>query len=120
MKKHSLIKCAVGAFVVFGTVAAYAESSDTASTASAAANSAPSARQIRKANRLLAKQVRSALVRVKGLDSSGIVVIAKGSVVTLGGSVPDASQMPLAVSAAQGVKGVSEVHNSLTIKALGQ
>lgn len=66
------------------------------------------------------KQVRSALVRVKGLDSGSVVVVANGSVVTLGGSVPDASQIPTAVSAAQGVKGVSEVHNSLTIKARGQ
>ena len=120
MKRPSLIKWAVGAFVVFGTVAAYAQSSDTASTNAATENPAPSAKQVRKANRLLAKQVRSALVRVKGLDSSGITPIVKGSVVTLGGSVPDASQMPLAVSAAQGVAGVSEVHNSLTIKTPGE
>jgi hyperosmotically inducible protein len=73
----------------------------------------------RKANRLLSKQVRTALAKVKGLDSGDIVVIAKGSVVTLGGSVPDASQMPLAVTAAQGVQGVTEVHNTLSIKARG-
>lgn len=120
MKKHNLIKWVVGGFVVLGTAAAYAQTSDTASTESAALSSAPSAKETRKANRLLAKQVRRALVRVKDLDSGSVVVIAKGSVVTLGGSVPDAGQIPRAVSAAQGVTGVSEVHNSLTIKARGQ
>lgn len=120
MKKQSLIKSVIGACVVLGTAAAYAQTSDTASIGLATVGSAPSAKETRKANRLLEKQVRSALVRVKGLDSGSVVVVANGSVVTLGGSVPDASQIPTAVSAAQGVKGVSEVHNSLTIKARGQ
>jgi hyperosmotically inducible periplasmic protein len=83
------------------------------------ASGVPSAKAIRKANRLLSKQVHRVLVKIKGLDSSAIVVIAKGSVITLGGSVPDASQIPLAVSAAQGVQGVSQVHNSLAIKQPG-
>jgi hyperosmotically inducible periplasmic protein len=81
---------------------------------------ASSAKEVRKANRLMSKRVRTVLVKVKGLDSTAIVVIAKGSVVTLGGSVPDASQIALAMSAAQGVQGVTQVNNRLTIKAPGQ
>lgn len=119
MKKHSLMKLTVGAFFVLGAATAYAQTSDTEATAPAAASAAPTAKEMRKANRLLSKQVRTALAKVKGLDSGDIVVIAKGSVVTLGGSVPDASQMPLAVTAAQGVQGVTEVHNTLSIKARG-
>lgn len=119
MKKHGLIKWTVAAFVVLGAAAAYAQTSDT-QAAAPAASAAPGAKEMRKANRLLSKQVRRVLVKVKGLDSSAITVVAKGSVVTLGGSVPDASQIPLAVSAAQGVQGVSQVHDSLIIKAPGQ
>lgn len=116
---NSLIKVAVCACAVFGAAAAYAQTSDTTATAPEMASAAPSAKDIRKANRALSKRVRSVLVKVKGLDSSAIVVVAKGSVVTLGGSVPDSSQIPLAVSAAQGVDGVTEVHNSLSIKQPG-
>jgi len=119
VKKHSLMKLTVGAFFVLGAATAYAQTSDTEATAPVAASAAPTAKEMRKANRLLSKQVRTALAKVKGLDSGDIVVIAKGSVVTLGGSVPDASQMPLAVTAAQGVQGVTEVHNTLSIKARG-
>jgi hyperosmotically inducible periplasmic protein len=118
MKKHGFIKWIVVTFVVLGTADAYAQKTD-ADTVAQVASGVPSAKAIRKANRLLSKQVHRALVKIKGLDSSAIVVIAKGSVITLGGSVPDASQIPLAVSAAQGVQGVSQVHNNLTIKQPG-
>jgi osmotically-inducible protein OsmY len=40
--------------------------------------------------------------------------------VTLEGSVPDPSQIEVAVSAAKGVKGVNAVSDKLTIKAEGQ
>lgn len=119
MKTHSLVRWMVAAFVALGTAAAYAQTSDTKTGAPAAVSSATDAKAMRKADRLLSKRVRRVLVKVKGLNSSAIVVIAKGSVVTLGGSVPDASQIPLAVSAAQGVEGVTEVHESLTIKQPG-
>lgn len=84
--------------------------------AGASASQAPSAKQIRKASHLLEKQVRRALVRVKGLDSTNMVVVARGGVVTLSGSVPDASQIPLAVSGSQHVSGVTEAHDSLQVR----
>jgi hyperosmotically inducible periplasmic protein len=120
VKKQSLVKWAVGALTVLSMSAAYAQASDTEATASATMSPAPTAKEMRKANRLMSKRVRQALVKVKGLDSSAIVVIAKGDKITLGGSVPDASQIPLAVNAAQGVQGVSDVRNTLSIKQPGQ
>ncbi|WP_245616660.1 type VI secretion system Vgr family protein [Paraburkholderia acidipaludis] len=84
--------------------------------AGASTSQAPSAKQIRKASHLLEKQVRRALVRVKGLDSTNVVVVARGGVVTLGGSVPAASQIPPAVSGSQHVSGATEAHDSLQVR----
>jgi hyperosmotically inducible periplasmic protein len=120
MKERITIKCAIVTLALLGMSAAYAQASNAGSTTATATAPASSQSQIRKANRLLSKRVRQTLVKVKGLDSSAIVVIAKGDKITLGGSVPDASQIPLAISAAQGVQGVSEVSNSLRIKQPGE
>nr|WP_241030967.1 BON domain-containing protein [Paraburkholderia sp. Ac-20347] len=65
---------------------------------------------------MLAKSVRRALVKVKGLDSTNVVVLAKNGDIVVGGSVPDSSQIPLAISTAQGVADVKSVKNALTIK----
>jgi hyperosmotically inducible periplasmic protein len=120
MKRHNIIKWTIGVLLTLGVVTAYAQSSDTTAYAPASASPAQGAAAQRKANRLLSKQVRRVLVKVKGLDSSAIVVIAKGGAITLGGSVPEASQTALAVSAAQGVPGVDSVREKLIIKAPGQ
>lgn len=124
MKNISLISVAGSALLVFGAATAHAQGSEAepqvSATALALASAPPSARSIRHANRLLAKDVRRTLVRVKGLDSRSIVVIARGDAVTLGGSVPDASQIELATTAAKGVKGVASVSEKLTVRAQGQ
>jgi hyperosmotically inducible periplasmic protein len=120
MKERIIVNLAIVTLAVAGMSAAYAQENNAGSTTATAASPASSQSQIRKANRLLSKRVRQTLVKVKGLDSSAIVVIAKGDKITLGGSVTDASQIPLAVSAAQGVQGVSEVSNSLRIKQRGE
>lgn len=96
------------------------DSGVTASAPAPAMTPAQNRRAMRKADRLLAKQVRRALVHVKGLDSTRIVVIARGGDVTLGGSVPEAGQIGLAHTAAQGVSGVRSVSDSLNLKAQGQ
>jgi hyperosmotically inducible periplasmic protein len=120
MEVRIFSRLTVGVLIGLCASNAYAQSSETAtSPTEASANAAPSAKQIRKANHLLEKQVRRALVHVKGLDSTNVIVVARGSVVTLGGSVPDGSQMPIAVSTARGVSGVTEVHNSLQIRQPG-
>lgn len=120
MKKDGFIKWKVGALIMLGAVTAYAQTNDNAGAAATAENYPQSAKQIRRADHLLAKQIRKALVHAKGLDSGDVVVSAKGSVVTLGGSVPEASQIPLAVATAKEVKGVTEVHDAIRVKAPGQ
>lgn len=120
MEKINALRWIAGALVVLGTAAAYAQGGDTDAAALPSAGSVPSAKAQRKADRLLAKEVRHTLVRVKGLDSGGIVVFARRGAVTLGGSVPEPGQITSAVSAAKDVKGVDTVKNSLTVKALGQ
>jgi osmotically-inducible protein OsmY len=118
--KKRLIASVRGLLVARGAANVYAQdgAASDATAVSASASSIPKA--IRTATRQLGKTVRRALVKVKELNSSNVVVVAKGGVILLGGSVPDASQIDLAVSAAKGVNGVSAVSNSLTIKAVGQ
>jgi hyperosmotically inducible protein len=120
VKEINFIRWVAGALVVLAAATVHAQGSETEAVAQASAGSVPSAKSIRAANRQLAKTVRRTLVKVKGLDSGNIVVVAKGSTVLLGGSVPDASQIALAVSSAKGVKGVGTVNNSLSVKQLGQ
>ena len=120
MKLTSLLRLAGGLLVVLGTVTAYAQTSSAPAEASTEAPASASARSIRQANRLLARDVRRTLVRVRGLDSGNIVVVARGGSVMLGGSVPAASQIELATEAAKGVKGVTSVSEKLTIRAVGQ
>jgi hyperosmotically inducible periplasmic protein len=107
-----------------GAPSAYAQpqgdSGVAASAPAPAMTPAQNRRAIRKADHLLAKQVRRALVHVKGLDSTQVVVVAHGGDVTLGGSVPEAGQIALAHTAAQGVSGVHSVRDSLSVKAPGQ
>lgn len=127
MKKNRLVRWTAGALFVtaigaFGALGAYAQpqgGSDVIASAPAT-TPAQSKGAIRKADRLLAKQVRQALVRVKGLDSGRIDVIARSGKITLGGSVPEAGQIDLAIASAKGASGVSDVTNSLSVKAPGQ
>ncbi|MBU9293925.1 BON domain-containing protein [Burkholderia multivorans] len=74
---------------------------------------------LKAANRKLQKTVMRSLSQTRGLDASNILVVARGAVVTLAGSVPKAEQVELAVSAARAVSGVSEVRNDLTIRPEG-
>ena len=120
MKEINFIRWAAGAALVLAAATVYAQGSETDAVVQATGASAPSAKSIRAANRQLAKTVRRALIKVKGLDSGKIVVVAKGGAVLLGGSVPDANQIELAVSSAKTVNGVISVNNSLTVLQVGQ
>lgn len=121
MKNIRWIPLTACALIAFGVSSAHAQGSEAASVPASVSAAAPlTPKEMRKANRQLAKAVRRALVKVKGLDSSNVIVVAKSGHILLGGSVPEAGQIGLVVSAAQGVQGVSAVQNSLTIKAQGQ
>ncbi|SMG59100.1 BON domain-containing protein [Paraburkholderia susongensis] len=119
MKAFPAIKVIGGALIVLASLNAYAQSSDAAATAAPAAT-APTTKQVRAANRALQRKVRGTLAKTKGLSVANITVRARDGAVTLAGSVPEASQIELATTAAQGVAGVTSVRNALTIRALGQ
>ena len=72
----------------------------------------------RKANHQLEMKVRKALDGAK-LDTGNVRVIARGTKVSLEGTVPDASQIPVAGTTAAGVPGVVSVSNALSVQEEG-
>ncbi len=126
MKSHYITNMIGATLVALSIGVAHAQTDAGASTAAAVSSaSAPvSAKAARKAmraeNRALAKRVRQALAHTKGLQSSGINVIAKnGTTITLAGTVPDQTQMDLAVATSKSVSGVTSVKNSMTFEVEG-
>ncbi|TAL98796.1 MAG: BON domain-containing protein [Paraburkholderia sp.] len=103
---------------VAGTLAAYAQTPDgnVASTTAAAPASGASVKVIHAENRRLQKAVVRSLSHTKGVSAGNILVVARGGVVTLAGSVPDAAQVALAVNAARRVDGVKEVKETLAVR----
>ena len=121
MKAFQAIKMVGGALIVLASVNAYAQSSDAAAMAApTAASSATSAKSVKKADRALGRQVRTALSKTKGLSVANITVRSRSGAVTLAGTVPEQQQVDLATQTAQGVAGVTSVKNALTIRPVGQ
>lgn len=81
---------------------------------SAVSGEAP-AKGTKRANVLIAQNVRRALTKTQGLDVSNITVRARGGTVTLKGAVPDDEQVSRAAAAAAGVPGVTSVQNHIKI-----
>jgi len=73
----------------------------------------------RKTNRLLARDVRKALIRADDVDLSRMTVLARGGKVTLSGSVPEEDQIQLAEQHAKEVAGVTTVASRLAIAMPG-
>ena len=96
---------------IFLTSNVSAQGSVTQTTASAMQ---PSKAEMRAENRHTAAVVRRTLERTKGLDVSDIRVRARAGSVSLSGTVPDATQIATAGSAAGAVPGVKSVDNHLT------
>lgn len=67
------------------------------------------------ADRKLVRRISAVLSRIKGLDSTRILVRSRDGNVTLFGSVTESSQVTLAGNAAQGVNGVKSVRNFIRI-----
>ncbi|WP_395065393.1 BON domain-containing protein [Paraburkholderia silvatlantica] len=76
---------------------------------------AASSVSIKAANRALAKSVRRALGRVKGLDPTRIYVRASNGLVTLSGNLRTQAQIDLAGRTASAVQGVASVNNRIVI-----
>ena len=105
-----IIVAAVAATVA-GAAPAYAQTDTSASGTSAP----PTKKVIRKQNHQLEIKVRHALTATKHLDSSDIVILARGGEVTLLGEAPDASQITVAGSVAGKVPGVTGVTNNVRV-----
>ncbi|MFM0118802.1 MULTISPECIES: BON domain-containing protein [unclassified Paraburkholderia] len=123
------VKSKMRAIVRFGLVAALSaaiaplaafaqDGNNGAAVASAAAGSASSAKSIRAANRKLAKNVRTAMAKAKGIDMTQLFVYAKAGAITLSGSVPKSDQVDRAGEIARSVPGVSSVDNRLSVYAI--
>jgi hyperosmotically inducible protein len=112
MKALNIMKVAGGITAVVFALHVNAQASDAAASPAAAA--APLSKA---ANRALAKKVRHALARTKGLDPTHIYVKVVSGAVSLSGSAETEGQIDLAVKAAQGVDGITSVKNGLTVRS---
>ncbi|KVG65411.1 BON domain-containing protein [Burkholderia pseudomultivorans] len=120
MRYINRVRVAAGTLVMAGSVAfAHAQMLGIDAEPTAAASSSADKSALKAVNRKLQKTVMRNLSKTRGLDASNILVVARGGVVTLAGSVPKAEQIELAVSAARAVSSVSEVRNDLTIRPEG-
>jgi hyperosmotically inducible protein len=96
-----------------------APSASDATAASAAPSAVVTKKQMRKQDRALARAVRNALRKVKGMDVANIQVVSRTGIVTITGGVRDQSQIDASGAAAAHVAGVSRVDNRLTISDPG-
>ncbi|MBV8259465.1 MAG: BON domain-containing protein [Paraburkholderia sp.] len=115
MNATGMTQLASCALIAFASVVAYAQQTEGDGMTPAAP-----AKSTKAENHALGKKVRAALTKTKDLHAENITVKAHGGAVSLDGTVPDASQIDLATSAAKGVPGVTAVGNHLTIKEPGQ
>lgn len=119
MKRVYLLRRIGIIVLMLGMASAEAQPGSSDAQPSASEVARPDAKAIRAANRQLEKAVRRAFVKVKGLDSTNIVVVSRQGMVTLNGSVPEASQVELAVTTARNVHGVVAVNNRLSVRPPG-
>ncbi|QBR03729.1 BON domain-containing protein [Paraburkholderia pallida] len=101
------------ALVVLGTsaVTSTAFAQDSSNVASAKVE--------RKANRMLARDVRKALERAK-FDVDDVRILAKHGMVSLDGTVPDGDQLSRVPDVAGRVHGVTSVASNLTVREEGR
>ena len=123
MKNMKTFRLAVGAVVVATSMAAWSQTSETASapangtgTSAMAASGSAAPATGKKANRALRRQVYAAIGKHKEISAGDISVIAKDGMVTLNGTVTDASQVDKVAEIAKGVPGVTSVTNKLSVK----
>ena len=121
MKAIHAIKLAGTALLICGSIQAYAQASDAAPATPASTTSG--ARQhyksLKAANRALQRQVRSALVKDRGISMANVTIRARDGAVTLQGSVPLQDQSDRATEVAKSVPGVTSVRNALSIRPVG-
>ncbi|APR39490.1 BON domain-containing protein [Paraburkholderia sp. SOS3] len=122
MKAIQAIKVVGGALIVLASLNAYSQASDTGADMSTQPSAKQQHKAMKKADRVLARKVRGALAKAKGVSAANIIVRANASTgdVWLEGSVPEQPQVEQSTQVAQGVAGVKNVKNDLTIRPVGQ
>lgn len=104
---------------------AYAQNDASSATTVAASSSSltgvptTSRKEMKAADRKLARAVRKAIEHVKGLDATRIAIVANNGSITLAGSVPEDVQVDVAVQHAKAVPGVTNVTSRLDVGQLG-
>jgi hyperosmotically inducible protein len=120
---------AVAVLCAGGVPSAHAQDGASGASAVSAASAAAPATQtssagtsrkaMKAADRKLAYAVRKGIEHVKGLDATRITIVARDGKVTLTGSVPQESQIDMAVEHARVVPGVTSVVSRLEVGELG-
>jgi hyperosmotically inducible protein len=98
---------------------AYAQSNDAASTSSVTTTTQTRSTSTKKADRKLGLDVRRALSKASGMNTSNVFVRARGGAITLTGSVPDSEQIVKAGDVAKRVSGVTLVSNKIVLSPQG-
>jgi len=119
MKTVKLAALASALLIGMASAGAMAQASGVSATP-AAASVPMTKKEMRIANRQLAKAVRKALFHAKPtIPLANMVILVKDGVVSLAGSVPSTDMSAQATTVAQGVPGVKSVNNKLDIKEPG-
>jgi osmotically-inducible protein OsmY len=116
MRISALVAACTAVAVLISNVAIAQTSNNTVASQPAAGVTKAA---LRSQNRQLSKSVRHALYSTKGLAASNIAVIVKRGTVSLVGTVPDASQIPVAGDVAKRVPQVVAVDNRLIVEEEG-
>ncbi|MCC8403301.1 BON domain-containing protein [Paraburkholderia sp. MMS20-SJTN17] len=119
MRLVQLVNLTGGTLVVLACLGANAQPTSASGPASVASSAVQSAKEVKAANRQLAKDVRHALrnARSQGLSFTNIKVKANNGAVLLSGSVPDPAQIDLAIAVAKSVAGVESVSSRLVVRS---
>lgn len=115
MKAVILLKSLGAGLCIIAAFSAYAQSSGVASASSDPSRA--TAKSTRAADHKLDRDVRRALAKTRGIDSTNIFVRTRGGTVTLLGTVPSDDQISTAGEVAKGVAGVTSVSNKLSLTA---
>lgn len=119
MKKNARLKTLLALLSVMLSFNVWSQSTPATSATeggTAAASGGTTAQSARRANRALRRSVYAALAKHKEIDAGSISIVAKNGVLTLNGTVPDASQIEAVEQIAKGVAGVTSLTNKLTVQ----
>lgn len=121
MKARTELLMVAAALIALASIPAWGQTGESeasiASTGAAVATSGSvTAKESRRANRALRHKVYATIVKHAEINVGDISVVAKGGVVTLDGTVVDASQINKITEIVNGVPGVTSVTNRLAVK----